>query len=131
MARQLLLVAAVLQFADSAQNIGIGLQRFPDAVPAVWSSGGGTEALCGTAFVAGDQGGDLQGLLVTAALSGTKLLLMRVDSEGKVTDVGRLPQLDANYGRLRAVRSGPDGALYVTTSNGDDDKVLRIAPTGT
>ncbi|MPZ64408.1 MAG: hypothetical protein GEU83_02380 [Pseudonocardiaceae bacterium] len=30
--------------------------------------------------------------------------------------------------RLRAARSGPDGALYVTTSNGDDDKVLRVAP---
>ena len=32
------------------------------------------------------------------------------------------------HGRLRAVRSGPDGALYVTTSNGEDDEVLRISP---
>ena len=29
---------------------------------------------------------------------------------------------------LRAVRTGPDGALFVSTSNGDDDKVLRIDP---
>jgi glucose/arabinose dehydrogenase len=27
------------------------------------------------------------------------------------------------------VRTGPDGALFVSTSNGDDDKVLRIDPT--
>jgi glucose/arabinose dehydrogenase len=107
------------------------LQRFPDAVPAVWSSGGNTEAICGAAFIAGDQWGDMQGLLAVAALKGAKLLLMRVGSAGKVTDVGRLPQLDSSYGRLRAVRSGPDGALYVTTSNGDDDKVFRVAPTGT
>lgn len=40
------------------------------------------------------------------------------------------------YGRLRAVVQGPDGALYITTSNRDgrgtvragDDKILRITP---
>ncbi|MGH3475478.1 MAG: PQQ-dependent sugar dehydrogenase [Pseudonocardiaceae bacterium] len=107
------------------------LQRFPDAVPAVWSSGGDVEAICGATFITGDQWGDMQGLLAVAALAGSKLLLMRVDPAGTVTEVGQLPQLDGSYGRLRAVRSGPDGALYVTTSNGDDDKVLRVAPAGT
>lgn len=107
------------------------LQRFPDAVGAVWSSGGDTEAICGAAFITGQQWGGMQGLLAVAALKGAKLLLLRVGSEGKVTEAGQLPQLDGNYGRLRAVRPGDDGALYVTTSNGDDDKVLRIAPAGT
>jgi glucose/arabinose dehydrogenase len=107
------------------------LQRFPDAVPAVWSSGRDTEAICGAAFITGQQWGDRQGLLAVAALKGAKLLLMHVGSDGKVTEVGQLPQLDGTYGRLRAVRPGADGALYVTTSNGDDDKVLRIAPVGT
>lgn len=104
------------------------LQRFPDAVPAVWSSGGDTEAISGSAFVRGAQWSDMQGLLAVAALKGAKLLLMRVGPDGTVTDVGRLPALDGSYGRLRAVRAGDDGALYVTTSNGDDDKVLRVAP---
>ncbi|MFN2495220.1 MAG: sorbosone dehydrogenase family protein [Pseudonocardiaceae bacterium] len=107
------------------------LQRFPDAVPAVWSSGGETEAVCGAAFIDGAQWADLQGLLAVAALKGAKLLLMRVAPDGVVTEVGRLPQLDGTHGRLRAARTGPDGALYVTTSNGDDDQVLRVAPAGT
>jgi aldose sugar dehydrogenase len=106
-------------------------QRFPDAVPAVWSSGRDTEAICGAGFITGQQWGTMQGLLAVAALKGSKLLLMKVDSNGTVTEVGQLPQLDGSYGRLRAVRTGGDGALYVTTSNGDDDKVLRVAPTGT
>ena len=105
-------------------------QRFPDAIPAVWSSGGDTEAICGAAFLTGAQWGTMQGLLAVAALKGTKLLLMRVDPNGAVTEAGQLPQLNGNYGRLRAVRVGSDGALYVTTSNGDDDKVLRVAPSG-
>ena len=29
-------------------------------------------------------------------------------------------------GRLRTPVQGPDGALYVTTSNGSDDAILRI-----
>lgn len=107
------------------------LQRFPDAVPAVWSSGRDIQAICGAAFLTGEQWGNMQGLLAVAALRGSKLLLMRVDSDGTVAGAGQLPQLDDSYGRLRAVRPGPDGALYVTTSNGDDDKVLRVAPAST
>jgi aldose sugar dehydrogenase len=37
-------------------------------------------------------------------------------------------EFDDKFGRLRGVRSGPDGALYVTTSNGDNDKLLRVTP---
>ena len=55
---------------------------------------------------------------------------MRLDTDGSVTEVGQLPALDGTHGRLRAVRSGPDGALYVTTDNGDNDKVLRLTPAG-
>lgn len=105
-------------------------QRFPDAVPAVWTSGGDTEAICGAAFLEGARWQNLRGLLAVAALKGAKLLLLRVGPTGAVTEVGQVPQLDGHYGRLRAARSGPDGALYVTTSNGYDDRVLRIAPAG-
>jgi glucose/arabinose dehydrogenase len=44
--------------------------------------------------------------------------------------------LQHRYGRLRTVVEGPDGALYVLTSNRDgrgtphagDDRILRVAP---
>ena len=70
------------------------LARLPDAVPAVWSSVGDTEAICGAAFITGQQWGTMQGLLVVAARKGIKLLLMRVN-HGTVTEVGQLPNSTA------------------------------------
>jgi aldose sugar dehydrogenase len=104
------------------------LQRFPDAVPAVWSSGDPIEAICGAAFLSGGQWGDLNGTLAVGALRGEKLLLMTLGPDGAVTGVTRPAPLDGTFGRLRAVRLGPDGALYVSTSNGNNDEVLRVTP---
>jgi glucose/arabinose dehydrogenase len=46
------------------------------------------------------------------------------------------PLLEGRYGRLRTVVEGPDGALYILTSNRDgrgepvaqDDRILRLTP---
>jgi glucose/arabinose dehydrogenase len=94
------------------------LKRFPDAVPAVWSSGSPTEAICQPAF--------WHGKLAVTALKGSKLLLFTLDAQGKVQNVSIPDQLDNKYGRLRAARTAPDGSLYLTTSNGSDDKLLRL-----
>jgi glucose/arabinose dehydrogenase len=104
------------------------LERFPDAVAAAWSSGSPVEAVAGAAFLSGPQWGDLDGTLAVAALRGSKLLLMTIGADGAVTSVAEPGPLDGTFGRLRAVRTGPDGALFVSTSNGDDDRVLRIDP---
>lgn len=104
------------------------LQRFPDAVAAAWSSGNPVEAVSGTAFISGAQWGELDGTLAVGALRGEKLLLMTLGPDGAVAKVSVPQPLDGAYGRLRAVRLAPDGALFVATSNGDDDKVLRIDP---
>ncbi|SEQ19159.1 Glucose/arabinose dehydrogenase, beta-propeller fold [Lentzea xinjiangensis] len=93
-------------------------QRFPDAVPAVWSSGSPTEAICQAAF--------WNGKLAITALKGSKLLLFTLDGTGRVQDVSIPAELDDSYGRLRAARTAPDGSLYITTSNGTDDKLLRL-----
>ncbi len=34
--------------------------------------------------------------------------------------------LDRKYGRLRSPVLGPDGALYITTSNGSGDRIIRL-----
>jgi glucose/arabinose dehydrogenase len=104
------------------------LDRFPDAVPAVWSSGNPVEAVSGAAFLSGAQWGDLDGALAVGALRGEKLLLITLGPDGAVANVSVPAPLDGTFGRLRAVRLGPDGALYVSTSNGTDDEVLRVTP---
>ncbi|GAA3220719.1 PQQ-dependent sugar dehydrogenase [Pseudonocardia petroleophila] len=103
------------------------LTRFPDAVPAAWSSGSPVEALSGAAFLAGSQWGDLDGTLVVGALRGEKLLFMTPGGDA-IASVAVPEALDGTYGRLRAVRLAPDGALLVSTSNGGDDRILRIDP---
>jgi aldose sugar dehydrogenase len=94
------------------------LERFPQAVPAIWSSGSPTEAICQAAF--------WNGKLAITALKGSKLLLFTLDEAGKVQNVSIPAELDDKYGRLRAARTAPDGSLYLTTSNGSDDKLLRL-----
>jgi aldose sugar dehydrogenase len=101
--------------------------RFPAAVAAAWSSGRPTEAVAGAAFLSGPQWGDLDGALAVAALKGEKLLLMTPDGT-TIASVAVPAALDGTFGRLRAARLAPDGALLLTTSNGDDDKVLRVTP---
>ena len=103
-------------------------KRFPDAVPAIWQSGKTTQAICGAAFLSGEAWGAFDGALVVTALKGAKLLVLTLKDDGSLADVSIPAETDDQYGRLRAARLGPDGALYVTTTNGDDDKLLRITP---
>ncbi|OZM83874.1 sorbosone dehydrogenase family protein [Pseudonocardia sp. MH-G8] len=104
------------------------LERFPDAVPAAWSSGSPVEAVSGAAFLSGPQWGELDGALAVGALRGEKLLLMGLGPDGAVAEVSVPAPLDGAFGRLRGVRVTNDGALLISTSNGSDDRVLRITP---
>jgi glucose/arabinose dehydrogenase len=86
----------------------------------------------GGAFVR-QHGSAWTGDYVLAALRGQALhrLVLR---DGRVVDDQTL--LQGRYGRLRTVREGPDGYLYVLTSNRDgrgtphagDDRVLCVRP---
>jgi glucose/arabinose dehydrogenase len=104
------------------------LQRFPDAVSAKWQTGAMTEAVCAATFLEGDQWGALNGTLVITALKGEKVVLLSLTEQGDVTTVSVPKEFTDTFGRLRAARTGPDGALYLTTSNGTDDKLLRVTP---
>lgn len=91
-----------------------------------------TIAPSGSAFVS-LPGSSWTGSYVVAALRGRSLHRLTLAGD-RVT--GEEVLLDGTYGRLRAVVEGPDGALYVTTSNRDgrgnpsdeDDRILRIVP---
>ena len=85
----------------------------------------------------------LKGDLLYSTLAGQALLRIRFQDPGnpnKVTAIERWfntgPRGSSTYGRLRAMTVGPDGAIYVGTSNRDgrgaprsgDDRILRIRP---
>ena len=75
----------------------------------------------------------LHGSLFFGGLKGEALYEAVLDGER----VGQFKtHLKGEYGRIRTVRLGPDGLLYITTSNRDgrgspsagDDKIIRIDP---
>ena len=94
-------------------------------VPPVLESGTDTWAPSGIAILADT--------LYVAALRGERLLRIPMPGgrPGAVTTL-----LEGSHGRLRDVVAGPDGALWVTTSNrdgrgssrADDDRILRVTP---
>jgi aldose sugar dehydrogenase len=101
------------------------------AVPAVWDAGAPPIAPSDGTFLDGDQWADYDGLLLLAALRGQGVLALRLDEAGSLVEQFRLPELEGTYGRIRTVVQGTDGALYVTTDNGDDgDRLLRVTPAG-
>jgi glucose/arabinose dehydrogenase len=107
-------------------------KKYPHAIEARWSSGLPTIAPSGGAFITGARWGSYQGVLAVGVLKDTGLLLLTVNSAGTVTKTARMAGVEDTYGRLRAPQMGPGDVLYVTTSNGEDqDKILRIVPTGT
>jgi glucose/arabinose dehydrogenase len=77
-----------------------------------------------------------RGSLLFVTLKDESLRRLTFATDGSVADEEVLYQ--GEFGRLRDVAVGPDGALYLATSNRDgrgepregDDRILRIAPSG-
>jgi aldose sugar dehydrogenase len=92
------------------------------------------DAPAGATFVTGDRYPNLRGSLLIASIGGQRLL--RVATVGANTQTAPEILIDKTYGRLRDVIQGPDGFLYIATSNrdgrgqpaADDDRVLRLLP---
>jgi glucose/arabinose dehydrogenase len=111
-------------------NYGYAVCRGPCADPRfvspAWSSGGTVIAPSGADFARGAQWGAYNGSLFVATLRETDL--RRFTISGDVA-TQRDILFNGTYGRIRTVRQGPDGSLYLTTSNGSGDRVVRITPT--
>ncbi len=80
----------------------------------------------GLDFYEGELFPDWQGDLLAGGLSGQ--MLVRLDVEGD-TIVGEERLFEGQLGRVRDVRVGPDGAIYLLTDE-DNGRLIRVAPEG-
>jgi len=114
-----------------------GIARDPQFVDPILESGLDTWAPSGATFYSTDRlPEEWRGRLFFAALRGQHLqrVTLRAPDFRSVERAEKL--FVGDFGRLRDVVQGPDGFLYVTTSNRDgrglpragDDRVLRIVP---
>ena len=110
--------------ADAPGPIPDGCGSASDYLPPAWASGSPTLATSGATFLSGAGWRDWDGQLLVSTLKEEDLRRFSMASDGSVTLEETL--LDSRFGRLRAVVIGPDGALYVSTSNGTDDRILRV-----
>jgi glucose/arabinose dehydrogenase len=101
-------------------------------VPAAWDTGSGNVAPSGATFVH-RRGSAWTGSFVFGTLRGEQLIRLRV-SGARV--LGEEHLFEDRFGRIRNVVEGPDGALYLLTSNRDgrgdprpgDDRIIRLVP---
>ena len=111
---------------DETHNM-TDLTKYPNAIPAVWKSGCPTIATSGAGFVTGTKWGPWNGMLVIGCLKGSKLFGVMLNAAG--TGVLGTASTLTTEGRLRTPAQGPDGNLYVTTSNNSNDSILKLTPT--
>lgn len=93
----------------------------------VWSSEGPTLATSNGVFLKGGAWDTWAGDLLVSTLKQQDVRRFSFDSGGSpATPRGTL--FNNSWGRLRATVIGPGYQLYVTTSNGSNDRVIRITP---
>ncbi len=88
-------------------------------------------------FYTGEQFPSWQGSFFFATLKGEAVYRLRFDTDEPRTVVEQEKLTLPSVGRIREITQGPDGFLYITTSNRDgrgsertgDDKVYRLVPT--
>ena len=124
---------------ESGLNYGwpdiIGSQTKEGLITPILNTGDDTWAPSGSDFYDGEKIPDWNGKYFVATLRGTHLHMIEFDLENNQV-ISNQKLFDGEFGRHRDVATGPDGYLYILTSNKDgrgapqlnDDKILRVVP---
>ena len=81
----------------------------------------------GMAFYDGDRFPDWRGQVFVGALAGRTLWRLQLDAAGNVLTREQVPEVQALAQRIRDVRQGPDGWLYLLS---DEGRILRVERAG-
>ena len=116
---------------ESGKNYGwprvVGDESDPKFVSPIMHTGDDTWAPSGATFYTSDNIPSWNGKFIIATLRGEHLRMLDLDLENnKVLSSESL--FFGTFGRLRDAVMGPDGDLYIMTSNGENDKILRVMP---
>ena len=123
---------------ESGKNYGwpkvIGGEHDPEFVDPIIHTGDDTWAPSGATFYDSTNIPEWENKYFIATLRGNHLRLLDLDVEAN--QVVSSEAIFSNYGRLRDASMGPDGNLYILTSNQDgrgtpaenDDRILKIIP---
>ncbi len=122
------------------RNYGWPTYRRDEAAPGIeppwWHSGDEPIAPAGAVFCTGRRFPAWRDAFLFVGLRGASLWVAQLRSDGS-EGIARVDRgLQDQYGRLRAITEGPDGLLYLSTSNcdgrgtpgPDDDRILRLVP---
>lgn len=109
-------------YAGNAQTMPMtDLQRFPQALRPVWTNNGRSEGMGPAAFLVGPQWGAWNGALVVSLMRERRLDVLRLNEAGTQATAVTAELPDSH--RVRALRQGPDGALWAATDGG---QILRL-----
>ena len=113
----------------------IGDEEKENMLKPILHSGEDTWAPSGSEFYHGNEIPQWEGKYFVATLRGSHLHMIEFDLQSNSV-ISHEKLFQGEFGRLRDVQTGPDGFLYILTSNQDgrgspktnDDKILRIVP---
>ena len=88
-------------------------------------SGVSTWAPSGMVYYDSENISSLDGKFLVGALRGQHLMIVDVAPDGSLISTEKM--FEGEFGRIRTAQIGPDGALYLLTANGDNDKIIRIS----
>jgi len=112
----------------------LGYGGEPEYIDPVYQTGDDTWAPSGICFVTGDRYPEWRNLLLVTNLRGRHLRAIKLEGSKQDEIALNIPLYKNQLGRLRDIEQGPDGYLYLCTSNRDgrgdpkrdDDMIVRI-----